>query len=393
MGKSGSPNSDEESRKRPVGRPPAIQGEDLEELLEVVKEMPVCTLAELNAEFRRRSGVEVRDETIRRTLKRAGYSRVVPSRSKRKDVEKIEESNTPEPGEKRYGYTKLHRRDSDERRYPSSLTDAEWALLAPVFDNAKTGRPPKYPRRDVLDGIFYILRSGAPWRMLPKDFPPWKTVYETFKRWVDAGKMEKAYSILRAMWREREGRRPEPTGAVIDSQSVKTSDQGGPKGYDAGKKVKGRKRHIVTDTLGLLLAILVHTADIQDRDGAIPTMAAAMERHPTIEQLWVDTAYAGQAAAALEREHGIRVRVVRRADDAAVGRWTGPQLPLPGFSVGFQPLPKRWLVERSISWHSRPRRMAKDHDRNPRVSEAWIWLAHTGLLLRRLGQQEELEVA
>lgn len=148
--------------------------------------------------------------------------------------------------------------------------------------------PPKYPRRLLIDACCYVVRTGCAWRMLPKEFPAWQNVYRTFRRWVEQGKFEQMHDRLRSQWREREGREAAPTAAVLDAQSTRISPQGGERGYDAGKKVKGRKRHLVVDTLGLLLAVSVTAASVQDRDGAHPVVASTMAKYPSVETLFVD---------------------------------------------------------------------------------------------------------
>jgi len=240
----------------------------------------------------------------------------------------------------------------------------------------------------MLDACVYALRSGCAWRMLPKDLPPWGQVYSAFRRWTAKGLFEEMYDRLRSMWRRREGRAPEPTGGVIDAQSVKTSPQGGPKGYDAGKKVKGRKRHLVTDTLGLLLAVLITTANVQDRDAAEPAIDLAKGKYPTLAKVYADGGYAGKAARRVADKHDIDVEIVRHPANRNVGSWRHPdQLALPDLpppKAGFVVLPKRWVVERNNAWNERPRRMNRDHDRRLDVSEAWIWLTEARMLLRRI---------
>ena len=193
---------------------------------------------------------------------------------------------------------------------------------------------------------------------------------------------------LRALWRAREGRSADPSAAIIDAQSTRGSPQGGERGYDAGKKITGRKRHLVVDTLGLLLAVSVTAASLQDRDGAHPVVATAMDKPPGIGTLFVDSAYAGQCAQTVSQLHDIHVQVVRHPANKTVGDWTHPeQLDL--FTVqadanGFVVLPKRWVVERTHAWNERAQRLIMHHDRLPKVSETWVWLAEARLLARRL---------
>ena len=295
----------------------------------------------------------------------------------------------PPPAQARYGYTEAHRQQAPEQRYASSLSDAEWALVADIFDNTgRGGMPPHYPRRLLVDACCYVVRSGCSWRMLPKEFPPWQNVYRTFRRWSEQGKFEQMHDRLRGQWRAREGRSVEPSAAVLDAQSTRGSPQGGESGYDAGKKVKGRKRHLVVDTLGLVLAVSVTAASVQDRDGAHPVMAATMAKYPGVERVFVDSGYAGRCAQTLSQCHNLQVRVVRHPAGRNVGRWVRPEQPdlftLQGSAGGFVALAKRWVVERTHAWNERARRLIMHHDRLASVSETWVWLAQARALLRRL---------
>jgi putative transposase len=368
--------ADAGTRKK-AGRPLKLTSAQVESLVAIVRERPSLSLNDLVHEFRVRTGMTLSGASARKYLEAAGMQRVRPSRAR-----------TAAPGKRtaaRYGYTDLHRDPGDEARYPCGLTDSEWERVAPIFEpKGKPGRPPKYPRRRLLDAILYVLRSGCSWRMLPKEFPDWKLVYAQFRRWQAAGLFEKLYDELRGLWRTREHRAPEPTAGVLDAQSVKTSPQGGPKGFDAGKKVKGRKRHLVTDTLGLLLVVVVTVAGLQDRDAAELVAGDAKRKVPTLAKLYVDNGYAGKCQDQIRRAHGMDVEVVRHPGNRNVGQWTGPQLPLFPAPSGFVVLPKRWVVERTNAWNLRPRRLVQDHDRNLAVSTAWIWLAEARMLLRRL---------
>lgn len=267
--------------------------------------------------------------------------------------------------------TRLHH-ERNCARYTSDMTDAEWALIEPLLPDApRLGRPRKWPMREIMNALLYMASSGGAWRLLPKDFPPFSTVQKYFYRWRDERLLEKINHVLVFTAREATGRDAQPTAGVIDSQSVKTTESGGVSGYDAGKKIKGRKRHILTDTQGFIVTALVHAADIQDRDGAPVLLAEARDKFPWLRHVFADGGYAGQKLRrVLTKKGGWTIDIIKRSDSAK----------------GFTVLPRRWVVERSFAWLGRSRRLAKDWERSIESSIAWLFIAHIRIVTRRLAR-------
>ena len=267
------------------------------------------------------------------------------------------------------------------RPYPSDLSDAEWAALEPILPPpSPVGRPLKWPRRLMAEAIFYLVRSGCAWRMLPRHFPPWPTVFSQFARWRRDGTVRRMHDRLRGLAREAAGRPPEPSAAIIDSQTARATGVGGPaRGYDPAKRVAGRKRHVLVDASGLVLLAHVHAADLHDRLGAQALVGrAAPSELPRLELVWGDGAYAGTFARWLEAERGWRVEVpkYRKRHLWRYGLEEKPK--------GFHVIPRRWVIERTFAWLSRSRRLARDYERLPETGEAVIHAAMSRIMLRRI---------
>jgi putative transposase len=254
--------------------------------------------------------------------------------------------------------------------YDTDLTDEQCQLIEPLLPSPKRMGRPATPLRPLLNAIFYLLKSGCSWRLLPKCFPPWKTVHHRFRKWCRNGTWILVNHALRALVRTEDGREPEPSAAVLDSQTVRSDAHGGEVGYDAGKKTKGRKRFIIVDTMGLLLGVVVVPASTPERLGAQGLLEPLLPALGTLTKLWVDGGYSGPEFASWVREESpkLEVEVIKRSDNVH----------------GFKVLPKRWVVERTFSWLVQHRRLVRDYEKTECSAAGWIAIALSRIMLRRL---------
>jgi transposase len=269
-------------------------------------------------------------------------------------------------------------RSGRARRYPSDMTDAEWAvceplLPAPAWLAGRGGRPSRYCMRDIVDAVRYLTHNGPVWRALPADFPPAWTVYYWADKWQADGSTGRMHDDLRERIRAAAGRTRQPTAAIIDSQSVKGSEMVArtARGYDAGKKISGTKRHLAVDTLGLLLTVLVTAASVQDRDAAKPLLWNLRRAFPTVKLAWADGGYAGKLVSWAKTRLALALEIVKRPDDLHT----------------FKVLPRRWVVERTLSWITRHRRTVRDYERLPAHHETYVHWAMIIVMTRRLARQ------
>jgi len=288
----------------------------------------------------------------------------------------------------------------ESKRYPTDLSDDEWFCIGPHLPGTTgRGRPRLHGLRSILDAVFYVLKSGCPWRLLPKDFPPWKTVYDWFRRWRLDGTRERLNAELRERLRSRLGRDRSPSAAIVDSQSAKTTGVGGEqRGFDGGKKVRGRKRPLLVDTEGLVLEARIHSAKVPDEDGTKLLLEPARDLLPRLSHLWVDAGYRGRGRRWVEEVLGLSVDVVRKPPKPVpenVARIWAQEWAKEGKAIdwqrlmpprGFVALPRRWVMERTFAWISHNRRMGNDYERLCATGEAFVYAAMVRLMVRRLAR-------
>jgi putative transposase len=288
----------------------------------------------------------------------------------------------------------------ESKRYPTDLSDEEWGLLETYLPASKwRGRPRLHSPREILNAVFYLLKSGCQWRMLPREFPPWKTVFHYFRAWRLDGTWERLNRTMRRLLREKLGRDPEPSAGIVDAQSAKSTGVGGEqRGFDGGKNIRGRKRHLLVDTEGLVVEAKVHSAKVPDQDGIRRLLEPDRSRLPRLSYLWVDAGYRGRGKDWVQQALGVEVEVVNRSPKPPPQKvleiWArewfkeGHQMDLGKLPTrpGFENLPRRWVAERTFAWISHNRRMAKDYERMCSTGEAFIHAAMTRLIVRRLAR-------
>lgn len=343
---------------------------------------PTLRLWELRAYMEQEHQVKVSEGTLRRELNRHGIG-------KRRLTKLTRAAASPAEAVEERRYKAKHRRKVPPKphrnSYPSDFTDAEWSAVEPLWREHARSFPEKHSLRDVVEALRYLGATGCPWQYLPNDFPPQTTVRHWFDAWHRDGTISRVNDALRRLLRRRAGREETPSVLIIDSLSVKTREGGEARGYDGGKKVSGRKRHIAVDTMGFPWLIAIHGAGVQDRDGIdLVVPHDIRERLPRLQRILADAGYQGRAEHRTLARTGIPLEIVRRRGDATTGEWGEKTRPPDALVSGFQVLPKRWIVERSHAWANRRRRLSGDNERTVGAAESWLELAFQHIMTARM---------
>ncbi len=359
--------------------------EHLDAVLAWIRETPEITTYQLTLRLKAERGIEIQERTLQRALADEGLT-------KRRYAKAVAvERPVGERKKVRVGFTEAHRRVArpkpHRRGYPSDLTDEEWDILRPQLAAKGVFDGKKFLLRDIVDGILYQTRTGCAYAYMPNDLPPGPVIMNRITRWSRSGLLQQIHDALRGVVREAQGRSVEPTAGIIDSQTTKSRGVSAEVGYDGAKKTKGRKRHIVADTLGLILALVVHSAGVQDRDGArLIVNERLAEQYSKLEVIFTDSGYQGRFERWANENLPFKVEVVHRRGASSAGAWTERGSEPPPAVKEFKVLPKRWIIERTFGWLSRWNRLSQDREVLVANSEGRVWLAATARMLGLLAR-------